>query len=134
MKIPGFRWWIAGVLFLACGLSFFDRQVLSILAPRITAELKMDNGAYSWVVFAFILSYSVMFTAGGWLIDRLGTRRGLAWSVGIWSVASLLHAIAQNAWQLGLFRFLLGAGEGGCFPGAAKGVIEWFPKKERALA
>lgn len=134
MKIRGFRWWIAAVLFLACGLSFFDRQVLSVLAPKITAELGMDNVAYSWVVFAFILSYSVMFTAGGWLIDRLGTRRGLAWSVGIWSVASLLHAAAQNAWQLGLFRLLLGAGEGGCFPGAAKGVMEWFPKKERALA
>ncbi len=134
MKIRGFRWLIATSLFLACGLSFFDRQVLSVLAPTITAELKMDNFAYSLVVFAFILSYSIMFTAGGWLIDRLGTRRGLALSVGIWSLASLLHALAQNAWQLGMYRFLLGVGEGGCFPGAAKGVLEWFPKKERAIA
>ncbi len=94
----------------------------------------MDNVAYSWVVFAFILSYSVMFTAGGWLVDRLGTRRGLMLAVGVWSLASLLHAAAQNAFQLGLCRFLLGAGEGACFPGAAKGVLEWFPKKERAIA
>ena len=100
----------------------------------ITAELHMDNVAYSWVIFAFILSYSVMFTAGGWLIDRLGTRLGLMLSVGVWSLASLLHALAQNSFQLGLCRFLLGVGEGGCFPGAAKGVLEWFPKKERAIA
>jgi hypothetical protein len=40
---PAFRWLIATLLFLACGLSFFDRQVLSVLAPTITAELKMDN-------------------------------------------------------------------------------------------
>jgi MFS transporter, ACS family, hexuronate transporter len=33
-----------------------------------------------------------------------------------------------------VFRFLLGAGEGGCFPGAAKGAAEWFPPRERALA
>ncbi len=134
MKISGFRWVIAGCLFLACGLSFFDRQVLSVLAPTITADLRMNNVAYSWVVFAFIFSYSIMFTAGGWVIDRLGTRRGLALAVGIWSLASFLHALAQNAWQLGMFRLLLGIGEGGCFPGAAKGVLEWFPKKERALA
>jgi ACS family hexuronate transporter-like MFS transporter len=131
---PAFRWLIATLLFLACGLSFFDRQVLSVLAPTITAELKMNNVAYSWVVFAFILSYSVMFTAGGWLIDRLGTRVGMALSVAVWSAASLLHALSHNAWQLGLFRLLLGVGEGGCFPGAAKGVLEWFPKKERAIA
>ena len=134
MRMKGFRWFIASTLFFACGLSFFDRQVLSVLAPTITADLHIDNVAYSWVVFAFILSYSVMFTAGGWLVDRLGTRRGLALSVGIWSIASLLHAFTANAYQLGFFRFMLGIGEGGCFPGAAKGVLEWFPKRERAFA
>jgi ACS family hexuronate transporter-like MFS transporter len=121
-------------LALACALSYFDRQVLSVLAPTITSDLHMDNVAYSWVVFAFILGYSVMFSAGGWLIDQVGTRVGLAVAVGIWSLASLLHATAHSAYQLGAFRLLLGVGEGGCFPGAAKGVVEWFSKKERAVA
>ena len=121
-------------LFAASGLSFFDRQVLSVLAPVITRDLRMDNVAYSWVVFAFILAYSVMFSVGGLIIDRLGTRRGLGVSVGIWSVASMLHSVAHSALQLGLCRFLLGFGEGGCFPGAAKGVMEWFPKRKRATA
>jgi ACS family hexuronate transporter-like MFS transporter len=134
MQIPRFRWLIAMVLFAATALSFFDRQVLSVLAPPISRELGMDNVAYSWVVFAFILSYSVMFTVGGWLIDRLGTRNGLALSVGLWSVASLLHGTATSTTQLAGYRFLLGVGEGGCFPGAAKGVVEWFPKRERAMA
>jgi ACS family hexuronate transporter-like MFS transporter len=125
---------MVSTLFVAAGLSFFDRQVLSVLAPVITKDLRMDNVAYSWVVFAFILAYSVMFSVGGRIIDRLGTLRGLGLSVGVWSVASLLHGIAQNAIQLGLSRFLLGFGEGGYFPGAAKGVMEWFPKKERATA
>ncbi|MEN6607301.1 MAG: MFS transporter, partial [Bryobacteraceae bacterium] len=114
--------------------SFFDRQVLSVLAPPIIADLRMNDVSYSWVVFAFLLSYSVMFTVGGWMIDRLGTRLGMALSVGIWSLASLLHAVANSAFGLGAFRFLLGVGEGGCFPGAAKAVLEWFPKKERAMA
>ncbi len=134
IRIPHFRWLVAVALFVATALSFFDRQVLSVLAPPIIADLRMNDVSYSWVVFAFLLSYSVMFTVGGWLIDRLGTRLGMALSVGIWSLASLLHAAANSAFGLGVFRFLLGAGEGGCFPGAAKAVLEWFPKKERAMA
>jgi MFS transporter, ACS family, hexuronate transporter len=115
-------------------LSYFDRQVLSVLAPTITSDLRMDNIAYSWVVFAYVLGYSVMFSVGGRLIDRLGTRRGLTLAVGVWSLASLLHATTHNFVQLATFRFLLGVGEGGCFPGAAKGVMEWFSDKERATA
>ena len=133
-KIAHFRWWIASLLFLATGLSFFDRQTLSILAPTITRELHLDNVGYSHVVSAFILSYTVMFTVGGRVIDRLGLRVGLALSVGLWTLASLLHSVAYSAFSLGCFRFLLGAGEGGCFPGATKAAIEWFPRKERAAA
>ena len=133
-RIRNFRWLIATVLAIACGLSYFDRQVLSVLAPAITSDLRTDNVGYSWVVFAFILGYSTMLTMGGWIIDRLGTRRGLAWSVAVWSLASLLHATAHSVFQLGAYRLLLGIGEGGCFPGAVKGVLEWFPKKERAVA
>src|SRR5271169_1039549 len=122
MKLPHLRWFMVMTLFVASGLSFFDRQVLSVLAPIITKDLRMDNVAYSWVVFAFILAYSVMFSVGGRVIDRLGTRRGLGFPVGVWSLASLLHSVAHSALQLGLCRFLLRFGEGGCFPGAAKGV------------
>lgn len=128
------RWWLCGLLFAATALSFLDRQVLSVLAPVITEQLGMSNVQYSHVTTAFLISYAVMFVVGGRLMDVLGTRLGMAFSVGLWSVASGLHAVAQNAFQLGFFRFVLGVGEGGCFPGAAKGVAEWFPQRERALA
>ncbi|MBI4876082.1 MAG: MFS transporter [Acidobacteria bacterium] len=124
---------MALLLFFASALSFFDRQVLSVLAPSILADLGMNNVGYSYVVAAFTLSYSVMFTFGGRMIDYLGTRRGMGLTVAFWSLASLLHAGAASALHLGALRFLLGAGEGGCFPGAAKGVAEEFPPRERAL-
>jgi ACS family hexuronate transporter-like MFS transporter len=128
------RWWLCGWLLVATGLSFLDRQVLSVLAPEVTARLKMTNTAYSHVTNAFLISYAVMFLLGGRVMDLVGTRRGMALAVGLWSAASALHALARNAWQLGVCRFLLGMGEGGCFPGAAKAVAEAFPRRERALA
>jgi ACS family hexuronate transporter-like MFS transporter len=45
----------------------------------------------------------------------------------------MLHATAQNVYQLGAFRFMLGLGEAGNWPGAAKAVAEWFPVRERAF-
>ena len=64
------------------------------------------------VVFAFVLSYTVMFALGGRLMDAVGTRMGLALSVAVWSVASAAHALANGAVMLGAARFFLGVGEG----------------------
>jgi ACS family hexuronate transporter-like MFS transporter len=125
---------LCGLLFAATALSFLDRQVLSVLAPRITAEFRMSNEVYSRVVFAFVFSYTIMFTLGGRLMDALGTRVGLAISVAVWSVASGLHSIAGGPWSLGVGRFFLGVGEGACFPAVTKGAVEWMPPGQRALA
>ena len=134
LKIKNLRWLIVGLLFVATALSFLDRQVLSISILKIQADLNVSDVQYGWVNTGFLISYALMFTLGGWLIDKFGTRIGLAVSVGLWSLSNALHGAVQNVWQLGTARFFLGIGEGGCFPGAAKGVTEWFPQKHRALA
>jgi len=121
------------LLFFATALSFLDRQVLSVLAPEITAEFGMSNTVYARVVFAFVLSYTVMFALGGRLMDALGTRVGLALSVGVWSVASAAHSLVTGPWSLGAARFFLGVGEGACFPAATKGAVEWMPTERRAF-
>ena len=128
------HWVLCWLLFAATALSFLDRQVLSVLAPALTAEFRMSNTAYSHVVFAFVLSYTIMFTAGGRIIDLIGVRLGMALAVGVWSVASAAHAFVTGPLGLGGARFLLGLGEGGGFPGATKGAVEWFPLEKRVLA
>jgi ACS family hexuronate transporter-like MFS transporter len=133
--MPSHRAWIlCGLLFFATALSFLDRQVLSVLAPRLTAEFGMSNVVYSRVVFAFVLSYTVMFALGGRLMDALGTRLGLTLSVAVWSVASAAHALANGPAALGVARLFLGIGEGACCPAATKGAVEWTKPEQRALA
>jgi ACS family hexuronate transporter-like MFS transporter len=127
-------WILCGLMFAATALSFLDRQVLSVLAPQITAEFGMSNVVYSRVVFAFALSYTVMFSLGGRMMDVLGTRVGLGVAVLVWSAASGFHAVAAGAVSLGVARFFLGMGEGACFPAVTKGAVEWIPAERRALA
>ena len=122
-------WIVSLMLLLATALSFMDRQVLSISIIRIKDDLHITDTEYGFINSGFLISYAVMFTLGGMLIDKYGSRLGLAFSVGFWSLAT-----AMNAFRFGLFRFLLGVGEGGCFPGAIKAVIEWVPKQKHAIA
>ncbi|MCS7314190.1 MAG: MFS transporter [Bryobacterales bacterium] len=134
MRQGGARLWLAAALLAgASALNFLDRQALSVLAPVITVELAMSNADYGRAVSAFTLAYSVMFAGAGRLIDRVGTRLGLGLSVAFWSLASALHALARSGAELAFFRALLGVGEGGCFPGVARAVVETFPERQRAL-
>jgi MFS transporter, ACS family, hexuronate transporter len=127
-------WIIVLMALIATSLSFLDRQVLSILIIKIKQELSISNIQYGFINTGFLIGYAIMFTAGGILIDRFGSRLGLAVSVALWSLATALHSLANSVISLGSFRFLLGIGEGGAFPGAIKAVIEWVPKKKQALA
>jgi ACS family hexuronate transporter-like MFS transporter len=135
MKIKGLRWYIAGLLCLTAGLNYLDRQALSILIGTIQKDIPgITDEHYSIITSAFLASYTVMYAVSGLVIDKLGTRKALAWFVSGWSVASLLHAVARTVMQFSLFRFLLGATEAANFPAGIKAVSEWFPMRERALA
>jgi len=133
-RFTGLRWLMIGMIFLLTVVNYIDRMTLSVLAPTIMEQFDMTNVAYSRVVFMFLLAYTISQTVSGKVLDRVGTRAGFMLFVGIWTVASMLHAAARSVTQLGAFRFLLGMGEAGNWPGAAKAVAEWFPVRERAFA
>ncbi|MGA3072323.1 MAG: MFS transporter [Bryobacteraceae bacterium] len=120
--------------FWATTINYLDRQTLSVAAPVLRDQFHMSNTEYSRVLFAFLLAYTIMNGVSGPLIDRLGTRLGYGLCIAWWSAAALLHAFARGALSLGVFRFLLGIGEAGNWPGGVKVVAEWFPERERALA
>jgi MFS transporter, ACS family, hexuronate transporter len=132
--IPSLRWWIGAILFASTVINYIDRQTLSLLAPYFKRDYHWTNTDYADIVVAFRVAYSIGQTLCGRLMDRLGTKRGLTLTVLWYSVVSMLTPLANSFWSLLGFRFLLGAGESGNWPGATKAVSEWFPKHERGLA
>jgi len=133
MRIPHLRWYIALLLFTSSVINYVDRQTLSIVAPVLTKELQLSETGYANILQAFLIAYTVMYLVSGWITDRWGTRLALASFMSWWSAANALHALAKSAFQLGFFRFLLGAGESGNFMAASKAASEWYPPKERAF-
>jgi ACS family hexuronate transporter-like MFS transporter len=127
------RWAIGGLLFFSTAINYLDRQVLSILATTIQAELKIDDVGYAKITSYFLLSYTIMYAVSGRLVDFLGTRLSMVLAVTGWSIAGMLHGLANSVVQLSACRFLLGSFEAANYPGGAKAIAEWFPLKERAL-
>jgi len=155
-----YRWVICALLFFAATINYIDRQVIGILKPTLVQEFQWkDERIYAAIVFSFQLAYAIGLLLAGRVMDKIGTRRGFAFAVIVWSVAAMAHAVAHLFPELKLptlnldattgfsvvmlsgaaagfavARLALGIGEAGNFPAAIKTVAEWFPRKERALA
>src|SRR5579863_8593491 len=132
--IPSLRWWIGGILFASTVINYVDRQTLSLLAPNLKQDFHWTNTDYANLVVAFRVAYSIGQTLCGRLMDRIGTKCGLTITVLWYSIVSVLTPLARGVTNFLSFRFLLGLGESGNWPGATKAVSEWFPKHERGLA
>lgn len=132
--IGRYRWIICALLFFGTTINYVDRQVLGILARDLQREIGWTELQYGNIVAAFSAAYAIGLLLAGRLMDRFGVRAGYALALTVWSIAGMVTAFARTPLQFGLCRALLGLGEAGNFPAAIKGVAEWFPKNERALA
>ena len=152
--IGRYRWTICALLFFATTVNYLDRQVLSLLKPVLEDEFGWSNTDYANIASVFQFSYAISMLFAGRVIDKLGTKKGYAWAIIIWSLAAMMHAYAIPIGQifstaLGFIgitilpisvigfmvsRALLGFGESGNFPAAIKATAEYFPKKERSFA
>ena len=135
-----FRWVICALLFFATTFNYLDRQVISYLKEYFCTPA--DKGGFGWsnTDFANLTSFFTAFYAGmtiiaGWVIDKIGTKMGLALSLIVWSVFGICNAFVGRLVMMHvLIRSAFGIGEAGNFPASIKTVAEWFPKRERALA
>lgn len=140
MKVQGLRWWVITLIALATIINYIDRQSLNVLWPAISLDSYPDKTdlerkeIYALISVIFVFSYAFGQAIFGKIFDWIGTRLGFVLSIGVWSIATALHAVARGLLSFGIFRSILGVAEAGNWPGATKGNAEWFPTKERALA
>ncbi len=132
--IRNFRWWVAGLIALATAINYLDRQTLPVALSEIKKTIPIADSEYGIINSLFLLAYGSMYAVGGRIMDLLGSRIGYTVMIVWWSLANILHGFVSSVTGLGVARFLLGAGEGGGFPGSAKVVSEWFKARERSLA
>jgi MFS transporter, ACS family, hexuronate transporter len=135
-----YRWVICGLLFFSTTFNYMDRQVISYLkeffcTPASAGGFGWTNTDFANLTSAFTGFYAGMTIIAGWVIDRIGTKIGLALSLTVWSIFGMLNALVGRTVSMHIVvRSAFGIGEAGNFPASIKTVAEWFPKRERALA
>lgn len=132
-RVGRLRWLMLALLFGATSISYMDRFLLGVLKPTVIRDLNWSETDYANVIVSFQLAYAVGLLTVGRVIDRIGARAGLALVVGLCAVAAASHSAVASVTGFIVARFALGFGEAGVWPGCAKVVSEWFPRKERAL-
>jgi MFS transporter, ACS family, glucarate transporter len=133
------RWLLVFWLFVLSAVSFLDRTNISIAGSSLATDYGLSNQQLGFVFSAFLIGYALFQTPGGWLADKIGSRRVLTAAVLWWGVFTTLVAVLKSTAAHALFffiaiRFLLGAGEAIIYPASNQFVTRWIPTHQRGIA
>ena len=92
--IGRYRWTIFALLFFATTVNYLDRQVLSLLQPKLKELFNWSNSDYANITSVFQFVYAISMLFAGRIIDKMGTKKGYMWAIIIWSLGALIHALA----------------------------------------
>src|ERR1700755_2622507 len=112
-------------------VTYLDRVCISILAPKISAELGLSGIEMGYVFSAFAIAYAAFGVPAARWADRDGARRVLSRVVLWWSVFTMATALAWNFLSMITIRFLFGVGEAVAWPSVARVYSRWIPASER---
>ena len=134
-RVSGYAWY-ALILFVGVYIfNFIDRQIVSILAESIKADLKLDDAQIGFLYgTAFAIFYSLFGIPLGRLADSWYRGRLMAIGLALWSSMTALSGLAQNFGMLAAARVGVGIGEASASPAAYSMIADYFPKEKRATA
>jgi len=133
-RVTNLRWGIALILGLGVLVNYIDRSALSVAQGPLHTDLGLGPEEFGWLQGAFFWVYALCQVPIGVLLDRFGVTVLSRIAAALWTLASVLTAIAPNFGMLVAARAFLGIAEAPTFPANAKAVGYWFPKTERGLA
>lgn len=130
----GWAWRVCLFLLTATLLSYLDRQALSVVAPRVSSELNLDNAQLGLLLSAFFWTYALMHILIGYILDRFDIRATYALFVGLWSLAQIACGFVTGFGSLFTGRLFLGAFETAGQTGAARIISRIMPPRDRVFA
>ncbi|HZI98117.1 MAG TPA: MFS transporter [Actinomycetales bacterium] len=130
---PAGRWLLA-VAILGSAVAQIEATVVSVALPAIGAELDAGIAGLQWVLNGYLLTLASLILLGGSLGDRLGRRRIFVTGVGLFTVTSLVCAVAPNIEALIAGRALQGVGGALLTPGSLAMLEALLRPQDRAKA
>ncbi len=125
--------YVLGVLIVVYVFNFIDRQILSILAEEIKADLGLTDADIGFLYgTAFAVFYAVFGIPLGRMADVWVRKSLIALGLGFWSLMTALSGTARSFVELAGYRFGVGVGEASATPAAFSMLSDYFPPRLRA--
>jgi MFS transporter, Spinster family, sphingosine-1-phosphate transporter len=122
------------VLFLMNLLNYVDRYSFFAAGTHIQNELQINDFRYGVLGASFMIVYTIVSPAMGWMGDRFNRKLLIAGGVALWSVATVGTAFSSNYAEMFCWRALLGVGEASYGVIAPALLADLFPVRERGRA
>jgi MFS family permease len=131
-SIPGYAWVVFALTFGLLISDYMARQVLNAVFPLLKAEWTLSDGQLGLLSGVVAIMVGLLTFPLSLLADRLGRVKSLTAMAVLWSLATLLCAIADNYGQMLAGRLLVGVGEAAYGSVGIALVVSVFPKRLRA--
>jgi sugar phosphate permease len=128
------RFLVFAMMFVAVVINYMDRANFTVSTPLIEKQLNFDITQMGRISFIWGLAYALFNFPGGWFADKLGIRKAASFAIGLWSIFTILSAVAYSLLSWCVIRGLMGAGEAPIWPINAKVTSTWSSPSERARA
>lgn len=115
-------------------LDAFDVMLYALILTAVVKDLGLTLATGGQLASLTLAASAIGGLVFGVVADKLGRTRALSLSILLYSVFTFACGLAQNVWQLAIFRFLLGLGMGGEWASGATLVSETWPEKHRGKA
>ena len=125
--------YVVGVLTLVYVFNFIDRNILSILAQDIKADLGLSDSQLGFLYgTVFAVFYAVFGIPLGRLADVWVRKSLIAIGLAFWSAMTALSGTARSFVSLSAYRIGVGVGESSATPAAFSMLGDWFHPRLRA--
>lgn len=131
----GYAWYALAILTLVQAFNFLDRQIVSILAEEIKADLGITDAQIGFLYgTAFAIFHIIFIIPAARVADTWERRKLISLSLGVWSLITALSGLARNFAQLTAARIGVGIGEASVGPACHSMIADYFPREIRATA
>src|SRR5690349_7294945 len=121
-------------LSLATFMNVLDTSIANVSIPAISGDLGVSPDQGTWVITSFGVANAISLPLTGWLTRTFGQVRLFMWSVGLFTLASFLCALAPSLGMLILFRVMQGAVAGPMMPLSQSLLLSSYPKTRSGAA
>ena|SRR5216683_467055 len=127
-------WLVLLVLTTGFFMIMLDTTIVNVAIPAMSTGLNTTFDQILWVLNAYVLVYAVLLITAGRLGDLYGQRSLFAIGLAVFTVASALCGVAQNAGELIAARVLQGVGGALLTPQTLAILTSIFPPERRGAA